>query len=111
MSEHTSFTATESGDLIITNPYADCRFQLLQIRSALGIEIRTGMKMSRGGSALQWLRTHGVEDGPITRKATKIGAYEDLDDLMVRLLGVESRPLPVTIKGSRAAKGAAKVKS
>ena len=80
--------------MIIDHPYADCRFQLLQLRSGLSLEIHTGMRLSNRGSILKFLQTHSVtEDGtPITDKRTKRAAYADVDRACVAN-GLASRPL------------------
>ena len=80
--------------MMIDNPYADCRFQLLQLRSGLGLEIKTGMRLSNRGSILTFLQTHSVSENgePISTKRTKKGAYLDLDKACVAN-GLESRPL------------------
>lgn len=107
--DQTTFTQDDHGNVMITNPYADCRFQLMQLRSALSIEIRTGMHMSRG-SVLAFLWSHSVDSEggePITRKRTKVGAYEDLDAVCVTQ-GLAPKPLPASVKGSKAYKLAAR---
>lgn len=62
-------------------------FHLLQCRSALKIEITTGMKMSRG-SVLALCNRLGYSE-----KRTKRGAYADLNAKIVAL-GGQDRPLP-----------------
>ena len=80
--------------MMIDSPYADCRFQLLQLRSGLKFEINSGMKLTRRGSILTFLQTHSVTDDgePITVKRTKRGAYPDLDAACVAN-GLDSLPL------------------
>jgi hypothetical protein len=107
--EHTTFSRDDHGNVTITNPYDDCRFQLMQLRSALGIEIRTGLRNSRG-SVLAFLATHSVDSEggqPISSKRTKVGAYEDLDRVCVEQ-GLDPKPLPASVKGSLAHKASVK---
>lgn len=75
------------GGTMITGAKDIAFVRLLSIRSGLGLEIRTGMKMSRSYSPLSILQREGI-----TNKRTKRGAYADLDKHIVSL-GGESKPL------------------
>jgi hypothetical protein len=62
--------------------------RLLALRSALGLEIRTGMqRSSRGRSTLTIVQSMGI-----TNKRTKKGAYQDLNAHIVANGGPD-RPL------------------
>ena len=74
--------------IIIDTPEGIAMFQLLQLRSALKLEIRTGMKLSNRGSVLATAQRRGL-----TTKRTKRGAYADIDAAVVAA-GGESVPLP-----------------
>ena len=63
-----------SEGVMITGAENIAMVRLLAIRSGLGLEIRTGMKMSRGYSPLAILQREGI-----TTKKTKRGAWKDLD--------------------------------
>lgn len=54
----------------------------LAVRSALMLEIRTGMKFSNRGSILTTLQRQGI-----TTKRTKAGALKDLETFMQNELG------------------------
>lgn len=63
---------------VIATPEGIAMARLLAIRSGLGLEIKTGMKMSRSYSPLAILQREGI-----TNKRTKRGAYIDLDAYIV----------------------------
>jgi hypothetical protein len=67
-----------SEGVMITGAENIAMVRLLAIRSGLGLEIRTGMKMSRGYSPLAILQREGI-----TTKKTKRGAWKDLDAYIV----------------------------
>ena len=62
-------------------------YRLVAMRSALSLEIKTGMKMSRGLSPMKVAK---AECG--SKKGTKEGVYADLNAYMVAL-GFEDKPL------------------
>lgn len=62
-------------------------FRLIALRSALSIEVKTGMKMSRGMSPMKVAK---AECG--STKNTKAGVYADLNAYMVGL-GFEDKSL------------------
>jgi hypothetical protein len=83
MSENTE------GAIVITGAEQIAMARLLAIRSGLGLEIRTGMKMSSRYSPLAILQREGI-----TSKRTKKGAWKDLDAYIVAHGGPEStRPI------------------
>jgi len=75
-----------SGATIITGEHIAIA-RLLTLRSGLGLEIKTGMKLTRGRSPLAIIQGMGI-----TNKRTKKGAYADLDAHIVSL-GGQPRPL------------------
>ena len=72
--------------IIIDTPEGIAMYRLLSFRSMLSIEIKTGMRHSKG-SVLAAAQRQGL-----TTKRTKRGAYADIDALIVAA-GMESRPL------------------
>jgi hypothetical protein len=74
------------GPIIIDTPEGIHMWRMLSFRSALSLEIKTGMKFSRG-SVLAAAQAQGL-----TTKRTKKGAYADIDAIIVSL-GGESKPL------------------
>jgi len=78
-----------AGGTMITGAEHIAMARLLAIRSGLGLEIRTGMKMSNRYSPLAILQNEGI-----TTKRTKRGAWADLDKYIVAHGGPESnRPI------------------
>lgn len=73
--------------IIIDTPEGIQFVRLLSFRSAMGLEIRTGMKMSRGRSVFQLAREQGL-----ATKRSKRDVYAELDALVVAA-GGESKPL------------------
>lgn len=88
-------TVSEHGTIAADGPQGVETFRMIAMRSALSLEIRTGMKMSRGASASQIateqiLRPAGlVAPGKRPNKQT---VYRLLNDLMVQH-GYEDKPL------------------
>lgn len=73
---------------ILDTPEQINMFHVMQLRSALGLEIKTGMKFSNRGSLIATAKRCGY-----TSKQTKRGVYIDLNDLIVAN-GGQDRPLP-----------------
>lgn len=74
--------------IILDTPEQIAMFHLLQIRSALALEIRTGMKFGRG-SLVTTAQTCGY-----STKRTKRGVYDDVNALILKHGGPEAtRPL------------------
>jgi hypothetical protein len=77
------------GGTMVTGAEDIAMVRLLAIRSGLGLEIRTGMKMSRGYSPLAILQREGITTARSKRKA-----WADLDAYIVAHGGPESnRPI------------------
>lgn len=71
---------------IIDTPAGIQMYRLLSFRSLLQIEIKTGLRHSRG-SVLAQARREGL-----TSARTKIAAHADINDLIVSMVGSD-RPL------------------
>lgn len=83
MSENTE------GAIVITGAEQIAMARLLAIRSGLGLEIRTGLKMSSRYSPLAILQAEGI-----TSARTKRKAWADLDRYIMAHGGPEStRPI------------------
>lgn len=67
---------TQSGAIVADTPEDIDFFRLAALKSALGIEVSTGMKMHRGVSTLAVARTYGFEG------RTKKQAYEFISNLV-----------------------------
>lgn len=52
--------STEGGGFVITGAKDMRLFQVIQLRTILAMEIRTGMPFSRNGSPLSMLKTLGI---------------------------------------------------
>ena len=72
---------------ILDTPEQINMFHLMQVRGALGLEIKTGMKFSNRGSLITLANQCGYSD-----KRTKKGVYTDLDAL-ITAHGGTPRPL------------------
>ena len=75
-----------SNGFVIDTPEGIQAFQLLRVRSALSIEVKTGMKLSRG-SVMKLAKSYCG-----SRKNTKKGVYADYNAYLVSL-GFEDKPL------------------
>tara|TARA_B100000029_G_scaffold455373_1_gene482573 strand:+ start:7699 stop:7929 length:231 start_codon:yes stop_codon:yes gene_type:complete len=68
--------------LVIDTPEGIEMYRMLAVKSALGLEVRTGMKMSRGVNVFQQgkaiLESYGIKP-----KGTKQGVFEQLENLLV----------------------------
>lgn len=80
-------SSNDDGGFAIDRPEQIALFHVMQVRAALGLEIRSGMKFSNKGSLITTANQCGYSD-----KRTKRGVYADLDALIVAN-GGESRPL------------------
>jgi hypothetical protein len=80
------------GSFTLDQPEQIAMFHVMQLRSALGMEIRTGMKFSNKGSIMKHAKHCGYTD-----KQTKRGVYADLNKLIVDGGGMD-RPLPPDTK-------------
>jgi hypothetical protein len=72
-------TATESATIVLTGDQIPA-YRLLMIRSALRLEINTGLKMWRGVSIVKVLKADGI-----TTSSRKDKAYADLNAHIVAL--------------------------
>lgn len=79
---------TQSGAVVIDTPEGIEMVRLLSFRSAMGLEIKTGMKLSRGRSAFRLAKEQGL-----TTTTSKRKAYGEIDALVVQG-GMDSKPLP-----------------
>lgn len=75
----TTTPATESATIVLTGAQIPA-YRLLMLRSALSLEIKTGMKMWRGVSIIKVLQADGI-----TTAKRKDLAYADLDAHIVAL--------------------------
>ena len=66
----------DNGPIILDTPEQIAVARFLTVRSGLRLQVRTGMKLSRGRSAIQIAREAGW-----TTKRTAKGALDDLNDL------------------------------
>ena len=79
---------TEQGDIMITGAQVHL-FHVMQMRAALGLEIRTGMAFSSKGSLVK----HAIRCGYVAEGTrAKRDAYQQLDALIVAN-GGQARPL------------------
>lgn len=88
------FTRLDDGTVVITGDSIRV-FHVMQVRSALGLEINHGGKFSNRGSLVETAARCGyTEVKPGTRATAKVKrqVYKDLDDLMVAL-GGSRKPL------------------
>jgi hypothetical protein len=65
----------------------------LRLRGALSIEVKTGMKNSRG-STMNYIRSLHYQDKngnevPISTKRTKRGVLRDLENFMISQMGMD----------------------
>lgn len=65
----------DKGGITITGEHIDL-YQWFAVRRMLKMEIKTGMKMSRHGSALQAAKLHGFTD-----KGTKLAAFNQMNEI------------------------------
>lgn len=72
-------TVTESGSIMASGEQGVNTYRLIALRSALGFEAKTGMKMTRQSV----MKAAKAECG--SKKNTKKGVYADLDAYMVNL--------------------------
>lgn len=63
------------GGITVTGEHIDL-YVWLSVRRMLRMEIKTGMKMSRAGSALQAAKLHGFTD-----KGTKVAAFNQMNEI------------------------------
>jgi hypothetical protein len=77
---------SQDNGFVLDTPDQIAMWRLMSFRSMLQIEIKTGLRHSRG-SVLKAAQQQGLTD-----KRTKIGAYKDIDALIVTA-GGKSRPL------------------
>lgn len=69
---------TQSGAVVIDTPEGIEMVRLLTFRRAMRLEIRTGMKLSRGRSVFAIAREQGL-----SKKRAKKDVYADIDALVV----------------------------
>jgi hypothetical protein len=80
-------TVSESGSIMATGEQGVNTYRMVALRSMLSLEIKTGMKMSRGGSPMKVCKELCG-----SKKNTKKGVYLDFDAYLVSL-GFDSKPL------------------
>lgn len=68
--------ANDNGTIILDTPEQILMARFLSVRAALRLQVRTGMRLSRGRSAIQIAQQAGW-----TTKRTAKGALNDLNDL------------------------------
>lgn len=91
MAETTNtITVDPNGTIVAEGPDATRLYALIHARRMLGLEIRTGLKMSRGISILA-----NLQDAGITTKRTKKGALRDLEAHLRDAYGWDVEPLKV----------------
>lgn len=71
-------TVSEQGTIAATGAQGVETFRMIALRSALRLQARTGMKMSRGISAITVAQQMGL-----TTKRTAKGAFADVNAAMV----------------------------
>jgi hypothetical protein len=90
MNKPNGITIDESGNIIAEGPEGVMAYDILSMRAALRLEIRTGMVMRNGYSLVQACIKRGyVPAGVRTKKA----AYVHLDRLAASLPGQSPKPL------------------
>lgn len=68
----------DSGTIVASGPEGVATYRLVALRSALRLQARTGMKMSRGFSAITTAQQMGLTKARTARKA-----FEDVNRAMV----------------------------
>jgi len=89
MIQHNGIEATEGGGFIVSGREAVAVYDVVSMRAALGLEIRTGMVMKAGYSLVNACIKRGYVPEGVRRKRD---AYGHLNALAVSL-GAEDRPL------------------
>jgi hypothetical protein len=87
-------TVTETGMIHADGPQGVNTYRMLAIRSGLGLEVKTGMRLSRGASASQVATSILKEAGIVKegKRPNKTTVYRLFDEYLTSL-GYQPRPL------------------